>query len=82
MTGENVPIAVLEKCEKYALFSVIGRSSYSDRADDEYLSNLEKIRQIKGGCLYERGFVFKVKLFSVYCSKLEEVCKAYSKYRN
>ena len=80
-TGEDAPMEMLKKCSEYASFSIIGRNTLSDRIDTEYINHIGKIRQIKGQCLYEDEFVFKVKMFSSYCSRLKDVCDAYNKYR-
>lgn len=83
VTGEEASTELLVKCSNYASFTVIGRISRPDpdRIDDKYINNLDKIYDIKGKCLYENGFIFKVRMFSPYCYELENICKAYDKYR-
>lgn len=81
ITGEDASEALLGKCADYASFSVIKRKPNPNIVDKEYLNNLDRIYDIEGKCLYENGFVFKVRMFSAYCYGLEEVCNAYDKYR-
>ncbi|QEH18409.1 hypothetical protein [Histophilus somni] len=82
VTGEDVSTEILVRCSDYASLSIIGRRpDHNIVIDREYINNLDKINRIKGKCLYENGFIFKVKMFSVYCYRLEEVCNAYNEYR-
>ena len=42
-TGEDAPVEMLEKCSKYASFSIIGRNSFSDRIDAEYINHIGEV---------------------------------------
>ncbi|WP_440205611.1 hypothetical protein [Actinobacillus pleuropneumoniae] len=80
VTGEAVPDSLYSQCARDATFSILGRYAYLDRLDKEYLDELVNIQKKEGKCLYEKGFIFKTKLFSAYCYRLEDVCNAYKEF--
>ncbi|EXI61818.1 hypothetical protein MHD_11305 [Mannheimia granulomatis] len=81
VTGEEASAELLGKCADYASFNIIKRKPDPNIVDTEYLNNLGRIYDMKGKCLYENGFIFKVRMFSAYCYGLKTSCEAYNKYR-
>lgn len=67
------------ECLHQASFKVVGKEfSVGNGAAGE---QLDEIFRHKGKCLYEKGYVFKVEWFSVYCDHNRRLCDAYKEYR-
>lgn len=76
---QEVPNEIALECLHQASFKVAGREFRV--GDDETLDKLDEIFRHKGKCLYEKGYVFKVEWFSIYCDHYSDLCDAYKEYR-
>lgn len=76
-TNKRVTNKNFKFCNEKAIFEVIGRAGVDDDLSSE---EFYKTFPILGKCLYEKGYVFKVKHPIVYCYNKPKICKAYRDY--
>ncbi|STO55032.1 Uncharacterised protein [Canicola haemoglobinophilus] len=78
-TKERPSVALARFCSNQADLKVLGRYETFEY-DPEASSKRVDLYKEEGKCLFENGFVFKVKFFSPYCNQLSDVCEGYKEY--
>ncbi|MBV7387488.1 hypothetical protein KRX11_02360 [Pasteurellaceae bacterium TAE3-ERU1] len=77
-TNEPVSNKDFGFCYNKGRTEIMGREVNEDL--DIGLDDTYKAYPIRGKCLYDKGYVFKVRHFIVYCYHNKEECSAYKNY--
>ncbi|WP_038501147.1 hypothetical protein [Basilea psittacipulmonis] len=77
-TEEEVTNEDFRFCDDKAIFEVMG--IVVDTEEVIRTGNFDKTYPPLGKCLYEMGYVYKVKHPILYCANRPEICKAYRDY--